>query len=111
MKKYTPPIRVNFPKKPVEVVSKPLFEIGELVPFKGVWFAVKSISAKELVLEPRAFTKDMKDRMKAGRVVQEASHAATEGEKPSGDLGKHSGVDALGPAAETSDRDCDAESR
>jgi hypothetical protein len=49
-----------------------IFNEGELLPIKGVWFRVKRVDAKELVLEPRSFTKSMKDKIEAGRVVETA---------------------------------------
>ena len=34
----------------------PRFSIGELLPFKGVWFVVKEVTKTGLLLEAKAFT-------------------------------------------------------
>lgn len=68
-------------KQVAEPVERNIFNEGELLPIKGVWFRVKRVDAKELVLEPRSFTKSMKEKIESGRVVQrqEVGDAAEEG--------------------------------
>jgi hypothetical protein len=39
-----------------ESKGHPRFTVGELLPFKGVWFVVKEVSKQGLVLEAKAFT-------------------------------------------------------
>jgi len=34
----------------------PRFRVGELIPFKGVWFTVKEVQETGLVLEAKAYT-------------------------------------------------------
>ncbi len=88
----TKPIKVNCVKKqqPVETESRPLFAIDEMVPFKGVWFKVVRIEPHELVLKPVAFTKEMRDKMKAGTVVQEKADATEIREQPQDYQQQHS---------------------
>lgn len=54
-------------------VERTLFNVGELLPIKGVWFKVAEVNEKQLVLEPKSFTKQMREKIKDGRVVQSKS--------------------------------------
>jgi hypothetical protein len=64
--------------KPVsDPVERSLFDVGELLPIKGVWFKVTEVNPTSLVLEPRSFTKGMRDKIDAGRVVQHKELPAT----------------------------------
>jgi len=54
--------------RPADVSEQSDFTIGELVPFKGIWFRVIGVNAKRLVFEPTGKLSGRRRKEKAARL-------------------------------------------
>lgn len=56
--RQAPPVEgeTTLPVEKRQGLEYQLFSIGELIPLKGVWFTIKSVTNEGVLLEPKGFT-------------------------------------------------------